>query len=113
MALYVIRSEAGPVKIGISADPIRRLAQIIYGQPFTATLEHTREVDRELHTEAAVHRELAEYHRRAEWFDVSVERAVEAIDVVLERMSKPRRRKKRPAWMKADPAPGMGYDEYL
>ena len=81
--IYVIKSDGGPVKIGISSDPdVRRQALESHG-PNRLTLVHTRDVDVPGAVERAAHRLLSDHRRKGEWFDVSVADAIAAIDAAL------------------------------
>lgn len=84
--LYVIKSEAGPVKIGISKEPDRRLATLVQGQPFGAELMHVEAPPDGIPArtiEAAAHSILASKRRRGEWFDVTPAEAEDAIRAAI------------------------------
>lgn len=84
--LYVIAdSLAGPVKLGISKDPQRRVKQlqtghanhlrVFHAEPFPAA--ETRLYER------CLHRDLGYLRRQGEWFDLSVVEAIAHIGVLL------------------------------
>lgn len=85
--IYAIQSEAGPIKIGVSTDPSRRMADIIVCQPFDARLIHAVAADdlaRAFAVEKIAHFLLSEFRRRGEWFDITPETAVECLEVALD-----------------------------
>jgi hypothetical protein len=77
--IYIIKSEAGPVKVGIAEDPQERLKALTRCQPFDASLCHAAEVENPELVEKAAHHLLNEKHRRGEWFDISLEEATAAV----------------------------------
>lgn len=89
-SIYAIKSEAGPIKIGVSKNPKRRLESLILCQPFEAKLIHVEAVNDAHAVEAAAHELLRSFRRRGEWFDVSIEQAVAAIEEAIEYISSPR-----------------------
>lgn len=79
--VYVIASDGGPVKIGISADPLRRLIKAQTDSPVRLRLAHMQEVPA-ASCALIEHRAhmLSKASRVAgEWYDLSVEEAIEAI----------------------------------
>lgn len=60
---------AGPIKIGCSARPERRLEQLMLWSPFD--LEIVATIDGDLKLERNLHECFAEEYRRQEWFDAS------------------------------------------
>jgi hypothetical protein len=80
-SIYVIRSEAGPIKIGLSSDPRARLYnfQVASHQPLF--LDYTAMVvagdARRL--ESYTHEILKDYSTGGEWFAVSCDQAIDAI----------------------------------
>ena len=77
--LYIIAaSPEGPVKLGFSADPQKRLKQLQTGSAQVLALHHTEEVDdaRVKIAERALHRLLGHKRLKGEWFTVTVEEAV-------------------------------------
>lgn len=85
-SVYVIQSDAGPVKIGVSGDPEYRLRQLIGSQPFAAKIVHCVSEPSlpAYQIEAVAHSLLASFHRRGEWFDVTPEQAAEAIQSAID-----------------------------
>ena len=79
--VYVIGSDDGPVKIGLAYSARNRRGDLQVGSP--AVLRVFGEVSTGDHAasdiEKAVHFSLRATHIRGEWFDVSPERALEAI----------------------------------
>lgn len=68
--VYVMQHELGPVKIGIAAEPRKRLSQIQIGSPFEITLKKTAMPRNALRVEQYLHRVFSEYRMRGEWFDI-------------------------------------------
>lgn len=82
MNVYAIQSETGPVKIGVSANPKERLKLLTNAQPFGASIIHVTAVPRGkvYAVEAAAHAILKEKRQRGEWFNVTKDEAVAAIE---------------------------------
>ena len=81
--IYVIGTEEGPVKVGISAYPRGRLATLQTGSPIKLGLLHTRECrdrDHALWHEETFHRVHAENRLAGEWFDMPADEAMESVD---------------------------------
>lgn len=80
-ALYVIKSEHGPVKVGISNNPARRLASLQAGSPAKLALAHVESISdlSALTVERAAHDLLRAVHSHGEWFDADAADAVAAI----------------------------------
>lgn len=77
--LYIISaSEAGPVKLGFSNDPSKRVKQLQTGSAQPLTLYHAEEVEdaRVKIAEKALHRLLGHCRLKGEWFTMSVEDAI-------------------------------------
>jgi len=71
--LYVIKTESGFYKIGISRSPYDRYAQLLPGIPESSNVQLmikcvNKEMAREL--EAKLHKDLAEWNTVGEWFKV-------------------------------------------
>ena len=83
--IYVIVSKAGPIKVGISHNPEKRLRTLCQSQPFEAEIVHVSEcpMGTARQIERAVHELLTDHHLRGEWFQVPASRAVEAITAVM------------------------------
>jgi hypothetical protein len=79
--VYVIRSERGPVKVGVASNVRRRLHGLRVGSPARLSLEFEGECEstnvREI--EAKAHALLASSRENGEWFSVSVDAAVHAV----------------------------------
>jgi|SRR3990172_2221340 len=90
-SVYVIQSDAGPVKIGVSRQPTARLKTVMQYQPFDAKVVHSI-CDEEICAfaiERAAHALLSAYRQRGEWFNVSPEQAIEAIAQAIEQIKNP------------------------
>lgn len=81
--IYVICSESGHVKVGVSDSPLRRLAALQTANPFRLWLGHeTNAWPRRdaFAIERAIHIKLAErFPQRGEWFSCGREDALRAI----------------------------------
>jgi hypothetical protein len=76
MNLYVIAaSDQGPVKLGISNDPERRVRQLQTGHAAPLYLFHSEPIEQAF-LERRLHKDLAHVRTRGEWFDVSVSDAI-------------------------------------
>ena len=70
--IYVIEESGnGYVKIGISNEPSRRLADMQTGSPYDLTLLLVLEVEDAAVTESFLHEVLEKFRIRGEWFDGS------------------------------------------
>lgn len=77
--MYLIAaSQAGPVKIGFSQNPEKRLRQLQTGHAEKLILWHAEKVLHESvrSAEQAIHAQIAYRRCVGEWFDISVEEAV-------------------------------------
>lgn len=81
---FVYAISAGPErhKIGRAKDPRSRLQSLQCGVPDTLALVHTVEVGSMVRAEASAHERLRERHVRGEWFEVSEDEAVAALDEI-------------------------------
>lgn len=80
--LYIISaSEQGPVKLGFSQDPAKRVKQLQTGSRETLKLFHTEEVDdaRVKIAERALHRLVGHHRISGEWFNIPVEDAISEV----------------------------------
>jgi predicted RNase H-like HicB family nuclease len=80
--VYVIGPAEGPLKVGISAKPRRRLSALQTASHAKLVLHHIRAVDdAEVYLyEADAHARLAKHALEGEWFDVSAETARQAVE---------------------------------
>ena len=68
--VYAIReSETGRIKLGISKDPLARMAQLQTGNSQRLELVAYRKANQGLKDERDLHRKADEYHVRGEWFN--------------------------------------------
>lgn len=84
--LYVIGWDAnGPVKIGYTTDPERRLAQLQTAQPNPLQIFHTREVEAERARlmEGLVHKVNRRHKINGEWYNLSVDDAIAEIEMAF------------------------------
>jgi len=80
--IYVIAAdELGPVKIGFSADPKRRLRQLQTGQATKLVLYHTEEFPATMIKvmEKQIHNENRYRRMAGEWFNMSVSDAIDEV----------------------------------
>lgn len=71
--LYLIKHQAGPVKIGISKKPGERLRAVQICCPYQLELLGTISVPEGVRTrtkENEIHNDLSKYNMRGEWFDL-------------------------------------------
>lgn len=84
--LYVIAAdEQGPVKIGLSKHPDRRLRQLQTGHACKLVLHHAEPVEdgqvRAL--ERIVHEQIRHRRMQGEWFDLTVPDAIAEVQFVM------------------------------
>lgn len=83
-ALYVMGEADGPRKIGIARDVRKRLHAIRSSSLLEASVLHERELgDDAWRVEAHAHKLLKAQRIRGEWFDVTTEAAIAAIEAAL------------------------------
>lgn len=85
--IYVIGREEGPVKVGITCAPERRLATIQTGCPFKIEILHLRKCfyrEHALEHEESFHRVYREHRLAGEWFDLEADLAIEGVDTGFE-----------------------------
>lgn len=88
-SVYVMASDAGPVKIGISDNASARAQTLSACQPYILKVCLEREVGAldPLKVERTAHRLLHAYKKRGEWFNVDVEVAKSAVELAVERVT--------------------------
>jgi predicted GIY-YIG superfamily endonuclease len=77
--IYVIASNPnGPVKIGRSADPPKRLKQLQTGHAQPLSIHYQQEIsgDEVNLMERAVHKTIRHKRLKGEWFSITVEEAI-------------------------------------
>lgn len=78
---YVARGDHGLVKIGSSTNPAARIKQLQTASPFRLELCHILATDASAEAiELEAHRVLDKHRMAGEWFDVTPDRAFEALD---------------------------------
>jgi hypothetical protein len=85
-AVYVMRSENGLVKIGRSRNPEKRRKALQATSGFPVELIHHWPSEAPSTVERAAHLLLSEHRKAGEWFDVSVEDAVAAIENAVQQL---------------------------
>lgn len=78
--VYVMHSPVGIVKIGMSKDAGKRRDVMQKATGLGLKLVHTTETMYARAVEAAAHQLLSEQRKAGEWFDVSIETAVSAVE---------------------------------
>lgn len=84
--LYVIgASDSGPVKLGISANPDRRLRALQTGHPERLRVFHRESVppDKAPLFERLLHRDVGYLRTIGEWFNMTVEHAIAHVQFTL------------------------------
>ena len=99
--LYIIASDpAGPVKLGLSVAPDKRVRQLQTACPKQLVVYHTEEVedDRVKIAESALHRLLGHRRMKGAWFDMTVEEAIaEVMFIRMEQGREKGREQSRPS----------------
>ena len=80
--IYVFHCSRGPCKIGISWQPKHRLAAVRTAAPWGVTDIGMYKIpeDKKREIERFVHKSLKDNHTAGEWFDVSPEAAMKAVE---------------------------------
>ena len=86
--VYVLTSDHGLIKVGISKNPEKRVKDIRAASGLVIDLAHVRELENASAVEHAAHIVLDAKRRCGEWFDVTVDEAITAIDFVIEGLSR-------------------------
>lgn len=86
--VYVVGSDDGPMKIGIAIDPRNRLAELQVGHPFKLKVLRTWKHEAAAHIELAAHKILRGNRLQGEWFSVSPEEAIAAVERAIKRKAK-------------------------
>lgn len=109
--VYVLRTEAGPLKIGVSANPEKRAVECRQYGFGKCELLHVVTVERPYAVERKAHKRLKPYRAKSryrEFFRVSLARAKAAIeqailDVEADRVALEMAERARLEWLKANP----------
>ena len=83
--IYIFQNEMYPIlKIGMSDNPLKRMKQVQGGAGFPLKLMYESEpVINPTTVERLIHKELKEYRRGGEWFELDVKIAKQIIEKVL------------------------------
>lgn len=84
--MYVIgASPDGPVKLGISANPDRRLSELQTGHAHRLQVYHCEAVntDKARLLERLLHRDVGYLRTIGEWFDLTVEHAIAHVQFTI------------------------------
>lgn len=87
--VYVMKNELGLVKIGKSKNPLSRRRALRLASGLSVEIERVFEFNNAHAVEQAAHILLAAHRRSGEWFDVSVEDAIEAVKQAEIELSQP------------------------
>jgi Meiotically up-regulated gene 113 len=88
--VYVVASQAGTVKIGYSTNPQMRMAALQTASAAPLRLAHVMATDIDGRMlEAEAHRLLDRHRLSGEWFDVSAEVAIEAVETAAKGLGLP------------------------
>lgn len=82
-SVYVLKSEAGPVKVGIAKNVAMRAQGLSQQQPFSVAVVEIFQTNKAREIEALAHKLLRAHRIRGEWFNVSAEKAVEAVKAAI------------------------------
>jgi hypothetical protein len=85
--LYVIQSESGHVKVGISSDPEKRRKCLEESGPFRLSLVHVLDDALASDIERVAHKILKGKRMRGEWYDIAPGEAISAITTAISDIS--------------------------
>jgi hypothetical protein len=77
--IYVLKSEAGPVKIGRSDRPTDREQAANTSSPHRVKLAYSHRVENSVSMERTIHACLSAYRMNGEWFDITEDLAISEI----------------------------------
>lgn len=92
--LYVIGRPEGPIKVGISSKPDKRVSSIQNGCPFPVEVHHRRKFysrEEARAAEAGFHKAHADRRLKGEWFDMQSAVAIALIEASFEEYDRRRR----------------------
>lgn len=78
--VYVISSGEGRFKIGRARDPMERMRGLQVASPVSLEMVYSVEVSQSTQAEGHAHKLLTEHRLRGEWFSVTREQAIAAVD---------------------------------
>jgi hypothetical protein len=88
--IYVLRSDTGARKIGVSCNPNRRIAELRTASAFALAFEYIGALNCDgFAIEDDAHKILDRYHMAGDWFSCSLEVAIGAISVAAHRRGHP------------------------
>jgi hypothetical protein len=82
-SVYAIVAGEGPIKIGVSVDPLKRLPQLQTNQPQRLSIVYAVRVADPYAVERAAHARLKPRRAQGEWFNINRDEAIEAIDAEI------------------------------
>jgi hypothetical protein len=82
-SVYAIAAGEGPIKIGVSANLQRRVAELQTNQPQRLSIVYAVRVSDPLAIERAAHTRLRLRRASGEWFNINRDEAIEAIDAEI------------------------------
>lgn len=86
-SVYIMESDSGLVKIGISKNPLKRANTLENSSGNNIKLRHTLDLDNAKAVEKAAHYILRAKRKNGEWFNVSTREAVRAISDAVKLLS--------------------------
>lgn len=84
--IYVIsssKSNNSPCKIGISDNPDKRVKQLQTGHPEKLEIKYKKIIENARLYEKLLHKDISYIRSYGEWFDLSVQEAIEQINFTL------------------------------
>lgn len=83
--IYIFQNEMYPIlKIGMSDNPLKRMKQVQGGAGFPLTLVYESEpVINPATVERLIHKELKDYRKGGEWFEIDIKAAKKIIEKIL------------------------------
>lgn len=83
--IYIFQNEMYPIlKIGMSDNPLKRMKQVQGGAGFPLNLVYESEpIINPATVERLIHKELKDYRKGGEWFELDIKTAKKVIDKIL------------------------------
>jgi|APGre2960657404_1045060.scaffolds.fasta_scaffold83428_2 hypothetical protein len=84
--IYVIssaKSNNPPCKIGISDNPEKRVKQLQTGHPEKLEIKYMKKLNNARLYEKLLHKDMSYIRSHGEWFDLSVQEAIDQINFTL------------------------------
>ncbi len=83
--VYIVDSGSGAIKVGVTSNMLKRLAQFQHASPHEVTVVNTwkRKLMDAEKVEKLAHRILKQHHIRGEWFSCAPEVGIKAVDLAI------------------------------